>query len=172
MKRVVLDTNLYIDWINAGLRDALLVGSGYTRLLSTVVLMELWAGTTNRASRRAIEKVERAYIAGRRLLVPTPNVFSAAGKALRDLRTEGLEVRSAGFVNDVLIALSAHAAGATVLTRNRRDFEAIRTVADFDLEVPPLVATGAMRSSHCVFGRVRFRFSSVSLPISRSSAAV
>jgi hypothetical protein len=37
VKRFVLDTNLYIDWINAGLREALLVGSGYTRLLSTVL---------------------------------------------------------------------------------------------------------------------------------------
>ena len=135
MKRVVLDTNLYIDWINAGLRDPLLVGSGYTRLLSSVVLMELWAGTTNRSSRGAIKKVERAYVSGGRLLAPTPAVFSAAGKALRDLRTEGLEVRSAAFVNDVLIALSARAAGATVFTRNRRDFQAIRQISDFDLEI-------------------------------------
>lgn len=135
MKRVVLDTNLYIDWINVGLREALLVGPGYTRLLSTVVLMELWAGTTNRPSRGAVQKVERAYMAGQRLLAPTPGVFSAAGRALGDLRAEGFDVRSSAFVNDVLIALSARVAGAKVLTRNRGDFQAIRKVSDFDLEI-------------------------------------
>jgi predicted nucleic acid-binding protein len=136
VKRVVLDTNLYIDWINSGLREPLLAGVGYTRILSTVVLMELRAGTTNRPSRAAVEKLERAYVAGQRLLPPTPAVFSAAGRALRDLRAKGFDVRSAAFVNDVLIALSARAAGASVLTRNRLDFQAIKSVSDFDLEFP------------------------------------
>ncbi len=135
MKRVVIDTNLYIDWINAGLREALLVGPGYTRILSAVVLLELWAGTTNLPSRRAVEKIERAYTTAQRLLVPMPGVFAESGRVLRDLRAAGLEVRSAAFMNDVLIALSARAAGARVLTRNRSDFQAIRKVSPFDLEI-------------------------------------
>jgi predicted nucleic acid-binding protein len=42
---------------------------------------------------------------------------------------------SPSLVNDVLIALSARAIGATVLTSNARDFAAIREVRSFSLTV-------------------------------------
>jgi len=37
--------------------------------------------------------------------------------------------------NDVLIALSARRIGATVITQNRKDFEAIQSVKDFKLKI-------------------------------------
>jgi predicted nucleic acid-binding protein len=44
-------------------------------------------------------------------------------------------VRRAALVNDVLIALTARSIGATLYTADRGDFEAIRRVRDFALEV-------------------------------------
>jgi len=72
---LVIDTNVYVDWINAGRHG----------------------------------DVERDH-----------NIAS-----------------SHSIVNDVLIALSARASGAVVVTQNERDFRAIQTIRPFRLEVVP-----------------------------------
>jgi predicted nucleic acid-binding protein len=134
VKKVVLDTNLYIDWVNRGLREDRMVGAGLVRYLSAVVIMELRAGARTQAGRSAVDRLVRAYAAGDRLVTPSRAVFERAGSALRRLKLAGREVRSAAFVNDVLIALSARAIGATVVTANVGDFEAIRQIDPFALE--------------------------------------
>jgi predicted nucleic acid-binding protein len=45
-----------------------------------------------------------------------------------------MEVRRASLVNDVLIAQSARAIGATVITRDR-DYEQLRPILEFELRV-------------------------------------
>jgi len=42
--RVVIDTNLYIDWLNHGRHEELISQLGTIKYLSAVVLMELLAG--------------------------------------------------------------------------------------------------------------------------------
>ena len=134
MKKVVLDTNLYIDWVNRGLREPLLLGPGLVRYLSAVVVMELRAGAHTRGGRLAVDQLVRVYSASGRLMTPPPAVFDRAGSVLRRLKLAGREVRSASLVSDVLIALGARAIGATVVTANLSDFEAIREIAPFALE--------------------------------------
>jgi predicted nucleic acid-binding protein len=134
VKKVVLDTNVYIDWINRGLREDLMLGPGMVRYLSAVVVMELRAGAHTRAGRASIDQLVRAYTSGSRLIAPSRLVFDRAGSLLRKLRLAGRDVRSASFVNDLLIALSAKMIGAAVVTANVTDFEAIRDVEPFVLE--------------------------------------
>ena len=134
MKKVVLDTNLYIDWMNRGLHEELMLGSGMVRYLSAVVVMELRAGAHTRAGRLAIDHLVRVYAAGDRLTAPPQAVFDRAGSVLRRLKLAGREVRSSSFVNDVLIALGARVIGATVVTANLPDFVAIREIEPFALE--------------------------------------
>jgi predicted nucleic acid-binding protein len=134
VKKVVLDTNLYIDWINRGLRQERMVGAGLIRYLSAVVVMELRAGAQTPAGRAAVDRLVRAYAACGRLIVPAQAVFDRAGSALRRLELAGRPARSAAFVNDLLIALTARMVGATVVTANARGFEAIRQIAPFELE--------------------------------------
>lgn len=134
VKKVVLDTNLYIDWINRGLREDLMLGVGVVRYLSAVVLMELRAGARKRGDRLALDRLARAHASGGRLLAPGHQVFDRCGSLLRQLKLAGAEIRSASLVNDVLIALSARAIGATVMTANVTDFEAIRKLEPFSLE--------------------------------------
>jgi predicted nucleic acid-binding protein len=134
VKKVVLDTNVYIDWINRGLREELMLGAGTLRHLSAVVVMELRAGARSRRDRAAIDRLVRAYASCDRLLAPSRWVFDRAGSALRQLRLAGRDVRAASFVHDVLIALGAREVGATVVTANVDDFEAIRRVVPFSLE--------------------------------------
>jgi predicted nucleic acid-binding protein len=135
MKRTLLDTNVYIDWLNRGAHEAYVLGLGRARILSSVVVMELRAGAPSRSEQRAVDQLVRAYEKGGRLSSPGRTVFEAAGQVLSALRLSGTDVRRASLVNDVLIALSARALGATVVTRNARDFELIRQHRDFSLEV-------------------------------------
>jgi predicted nucleic acid-binding protein len=118
MIKLVLDTNLYVGWLNHGLYEALVVGPGFVRYLSSVVQMELRVGTATRPARRFLDQLVRAYAASARLVAPSTSVFDEAGLVLRALRMAGREVRHAALVNDVLIALTARGLGATLYTAN------------------------------------------------------
>jgi predicted nucleic acid-binding protein len=134
VRKVLPDTNLYIDWIDRGLREDLMIGPGMVRYLSAVVVMELRAGAHTRSGRTAVDQLVRAHAGGNRLLAPRM-AFDDAGSLLRKLKLAGRDVRSSSFVNDVLIALTAKQIGATVLTSNAADFEAIRQIEAFALEI-------------------------------------
>jgi predicted nucleic acid-binding protein len=107
LRKVVLDTNVYVDWFNEKLHEGVVLAPGLVRYL---------------------------YRVSKRVLVPSAGAFDEAGRALAALRARGVDVRRASIVNDVLIAQSARAVGATVITRDR-DYETIRTVLDFRLQI-------------------------------------
>ena len=44
LRKVIIDTNLYIGWMNQGLHEDLMLGQGLVRYLSAIVLMELRVG--------------------------------------------------------------------------------------------------------------------------------
>jgi predicted nucleic acid-binding protein len=134
VKRVLLDTNIYIDWLNSGAREPLLMGPGLVRYLSAVVVLELRVGAGTRTARHAVDRLVRAYQAGQRLIAPPVGAYDRAGSLLRRLKLAGREIRSASLVNDVLIASTARLIGATVITTNISDFAAIRTLEAFSLE--------------------------------------
>ena len=136
MRRLVIDTNLYVDWLNTGRYEEVLFQRNAVKYLSAVVLMELRAGALRPADRRVLDRLQGVFEAAGRLLAPTRTVFVEAGDTLRRLYAEG-HGRRAGhsLVGDVLIALSARSIGATVVTRNERDFRAIAKVRPFRLSV-------------------------------------
>ena len=134
LRKVVLDTNVYVDWLNEKLHDNFVLAPGLVRYLSAVVLMELRAGAKTPRARRAVDELARPYRGGKRIVVPTAAAFDDAGCALRELQRRGVEVRRASLVNDTLIAQSARAIGATVITRDR-DYEILKTVLAFDVQL-------------------------------------
>jgi predicted nucleic acid-binding protein len=135
VRRTLLDTNVYIDWLNQGLREEIVIGAGRVRILSAVVLMELRAGATTRSAVSAVDTLSRAYMKAQRLVAPSPTLYADAGRLLLQLRKGSREVRRASLVSDALIALTARSLGATVITRDGSDFAAIRKHCDFSLEV-------------------------------------
>jgi predicted nucleic acid-binding protein len=135
VKRTVLDTNIYIDWLNDELHEAYVLGPGRVRLLSAIVLMELRAGAGTRRAAKGVDQLARAYQSGQRVVAPSPVLYDEAGHVLRELRRRGRDVRRGSLVNDVLIALTARAQGASVVTRDGSDFTSIREVREFSLEV-------------------------------------
>jgi predicted nucleic acid-binding protein len=137
MRRVVIDTNVYVDWINRGQHEELLFQPETVKYLSAVVLMELRAGALSPRDRRLLQRLETAFERAGRILAPSRTVFADAGDALRRLQTDrGYHLGgSHSIANDVLITLSARSIGATVITQNERDYRAIRAVRPFRLLV-------------------------------------
>lgn len=137
MRRVVIDTNLYIDWLNQGLHENLLFQRESVKHLSAVVMMELYAGARSRQDRRLLDGVLSPFTKSDRLLVPTAAMYKEAGAILSELRTRPAlsRTRHASLSHDILIALSARAIGATVMTQNARDFSAIQRVRPFRLQI-------------------------------------
>lgn len=139
MERVVFDSDLYIDWINAGSHEEFLLGRWFVRYMSTVVLLELQAGAVGPAAAKAVGDLYRTFTRTCRLLSPSPETFWRAGSVLRLLqRRHGFDLRSRfRLVNDCLIALSSRQVGATVITRNERDFRLIHRIVPFSLVILP-----------------------------------
>jgi tRNA(fMet)-specific endonuclease VapC len=137
-EKILLDTNVYVDWLRSGRHEDRVVGRGPVRFLSAVVEMELRAGATTRAARRGLDQAVRGYAATARIIPPSTRTFAEAGDVLRTLRAAGREVRRASLVHDVLIALTARAIGAKLVTVNVGDFQAIRALRPFSLEVVPV----------------------------------
>ena len=139
MRRVVIDTNLYIDWLNARRHENVLFERNAVRYLSAVVVLELYAGAFSFRDRRLVRDVVAVFTRTNRILVPASGVYEEAGHVLRTLQASRghRSGRWSALVNDVLIALSARSIGATVVTSNAKDFDAIRAIRSFKLTVVP-----------------------------------
>jgi predicted nucleic acid-binding protein len=139
MERIVIDTNVYIDWMNEGRREAILFQREAVKYLSAVVVMELLAGAFSLGDRRLVQEVTSAFAKTGRVLAPTASTYEEAGDVLRRLQaTRGYTMASVyGLTNDVLIALSARSIGATVITQNKQDFIAIQTIRPFKMALVP-----------------------------------
>lgn len=137
MKKVVPDTDVYIDWLNSGRYGDVLLAKGFLKYLSAIVLLELEAGAFSKKDQRLVEKLAQGFDQVGRIIVPTAANYRESGKLLRRLQEErGYDLSKAySLVNDVLIALSARRIGAMVITRNAKDFEAIRALRPFSLMV-------------------------------------
>lgn len=135
MQRLLPDTNVWIDWLNEGRFGEILLAKGMLKHMSAVVLMELEAGAFSRREQGMISQLVRTFETRNRLVIPTATDYREAGRILRQLQAEkGYELSKAYWLaNDVLIVLSARRVGATVLTQNAKDFEAIRQHLSFPL---------------------------------------
>jgi predicted nucleic acid-binding protein len=142
MQRVVIDTNIYIDWLNEGRYEDIIFQREAVKHLSAVVLMELLAGAFSIRDRKLIRDITLPFAKANRVVTPTVSIYEEAGDVLRRLQhVHGYSMANAyGLVNDVLIALSARSIGASVITQNERDFVAIQSVRPFKLVVESLTS--------------------------------
>lgn len=140
--RVIIDTSVYIGV----LRDRSFAHAFRPRYerdlartyVSSVVVQELLVGAVTPQQRRQAMELYGPFERVRRLVTPTHTVWKEAGALLSVMTRKTPSLRSrlrAGLVNDVLIALSARTIGARVITRDRNDFELIRTFRPFQLEI-------------------------------------
>jgi predicted nucleic acid-binding protein len=132
LRKLVVDTNIYIGWLNGGLHADWLLGRGWARYLSAVVEMELRVGARTLPARRALDQILTAHLASKRVVSPDAATWDQAGRVLRRLHEAGREIRRSSLFGDVLIALSARSIGACVVT-NDDDFDAIADVVDVEV---------------------------------------
>lgn len=136
-QKVVLDTNVYIDIFNRGMHDRLRDPFRYLAFLVPPVLHELWMGARGRREAKRLTQFQEEFIRLRRLVLPTPTTVVTIGHVCHRLRSQGdLDPVRPAHYNDITIAALARQIGATVITRNARDFAVIRKVLAFDFEAP------------------------------------
>lgn len=130
---VVFDSSILVDDLRTGRYSVRIAGLDELVRTSVVVLAELWRGAVTPSEQAFLRALERRYP----VLTPTEKNWLESGEILirmqRDHGFEGRKLRDLHF--DVLIALTARAYGARLITSNRADFEMIREYRGFELEV-------------------------------------
>jgi predicted nucleic acid-binding protein len=140
--RVLFDTSVYI----AILRDTTFAQTFRPRYVrdislthcSSVVIHELLAGAHTPRHRRQAALLYEPFERVRRIVTPSHLIWKEAAAIVSAVFGNIPQLRSKishGLLNDILIALSGRAIGATVVTRNGEDFRLIQQYRPFALEV-------------------------------------
>ena len=120
---VILDTSIFVDYLRNGRHeDRIDALTGVVRT-SSVVLAELWRGASRPSELDYLRVLEKNHA----ILVPTERNWLDSGELLGQVRVDrGFtpdKLRNLHF--DALIALTARAHGARLITSDRADFELV-----------------------------------------------
>jgi predicted nucleic acid-binding protein len=130
---LIFDTSIFIDHLRTGCHEERIESIAGLIRSSSIVLAELWRGATKPAEHAFLKALEKNHP----VLTPSEKLWLESGQLLGKMRSDkGLapeKLRDLHF--DVLIALTARAVGARLITSNRGDFELIKKYRDFNLEV-------------------------------------
>ncbi|HXO86402.1 MAG TPA: PIN domain-containing protein [Gemmatimonadales bacterium] len=137
--RVVPDTNVWITW-SARAPEDLTLGERSDALpfLATITLQELWAGARSTAERAYCERLLVEAQRHGKLLNPPAAAWILAGQTLSLLSGRRVfgAARLRAIRNDVLLAATAWAYDAAVMTHNRADFARIAAVLPVRVVAP------------------------------------
>jgi predicted nucleic acid-binding protein len=129
----IIDTSVYVELLRHGRFEEDLIRLPLLVRNSAVVLSELRRGAFLPRERRWIDELEESHP----VFFPGQWEWRRSGEILQRMRKtqsfEGHKLRELHF--DALIALTARAVGATLITCNRSDFEILRKHERFDLVV-------------------------------------
>jgi len=129
----IIDTSVYVELLRSGRFAEELIALPHLVRNSAVVLSELRRGATLPKERKWIDELERNH----RVFFPGLREWRRAGEILeRVRRSKGYEAEKLRDLHfDALIALTARAIGAVVITCNRAAFEVLRSEERFDLAI-------------------------------------
>jgi predicted nucleic acid-binding protein len=129
----LFDTSVLVDHLRTNRHAQRMTDLTLPLKNSSVVLAELWRGSTSQDEQKLLREIEKNYS----ILTPTSNNWLESGLILAKIREdkefEPHRLRDLHF--DVLIALTACSSGARLITSNRVDFEMIRKYREFKLEI-------------------------------------
>jgi predicted nucleic acid-binding protein len=135
--KYIIDSDLYIELLRTGQYHDI-IAEIYTRetpniYFSSVVVQELLSGVISEIGRKNVEAVVSPFEKSGRIVTPGYADWKETGNILSKLCAERPELKSklSQMINDTLIAMSAKSIGATVVTLNSVDFEAIKSVRNF-----------------------------------------
>lgn len=135
--KVIVDTSVYIPFINDGISHPILDAAFGSPLLymSAVVMEELYAGAFDRETIKLLDKLCSTFENVGRMVTPDAANWRLCGMVVAKMgRKYGFDrTYLSTITKDILIAVSARQIGAYVLTNNIRDFLRIREFVDFKL---------------------------------------
>lgn len=135
--KLILDTSIYIPFINDGVAHPIIdFSQGHPIFfMSAVVMEELYAGTSDAATIRLLDRLFDTFAKLNRMVAPDASDWQKAGRVVAQLgRKYGFEeVFLSRITHDVLIALSARRIGASVVTNNMKDFLRIQEYVDIKI---------------------------------------
>lgn len=136
-EKVVFDTCIYIDLFNRGKYKIEFSGFKKIMYISHPVLHELWIGAKTEKEVNHLLNLSHTFIKLKRLIKPHPKTQLKIGIICQKLYSSGLlDPRNPKIYNDICIALLARQIGATLVTKNMKDFKIIRKVIDFKFRLP------------------------------------
>ena len=134
-RKIIIDTNIYIDLFNDGRHVEIVNAFVNVTYLAHPVLHELWMGVKGRDEIKALRAWQETFIKLKRLIVPDTSTLVLIGQVCHKMRSSGkIDPVHPKHCNDITIAALARQIGATVLTKNKKDFKRIQSVIDFDFE--------------------------------------
>jgi predicted nucleic acid-binding protein len=134
-RKIIIDTGVYIDLFNRGSNREIINPFQHITYLAYPVLHELWMGLQDRQEIRQLTAWRDRFIQLQRIIVPTVASLVQIGEACLQLKKAGkLDPTHPKHYNDVAISAAARQIGATVITKNAKDFQVIQSVIDFDFE--------------------------------------
>ena len=137
--KVILDTSIYIPFINDGIENPVIDLRSRKPLsyLCAVVIEELYAGAHDKTSINLLDRLYETFNKIGRLIVPEAADWQRTGKVIAKLGNKyGFEEKFLSKItNDVLIALSARKIGAIIVTKNTMDFIRIKEFVDFKIYI-------------------------------------
>lgn len=135
--KFIIDSDLYIELLRTG-RHHEIIAEIYMRetpniYFSSVVAQELFTGVINETGRVNVETLVKPFEKTGRIVTPGYAAWRETGHILSKLRVQQPHLKSKlpRLINDTLIAMSAKSIGATVVTLNSSDFEAIHSIRNF-----------------------------------------
>ena len=135
--KLVLDTSIYIPFINQGIAHPTIeVRQGRPLIfMSAVVMEELYAGALDFSSVKLLDKMHDTFSGMGRLIVPDAMDWQKTGKVVAQLgKKYGFEkLFLSRITNDILIAATTRKIGAVVVTNNQKDFLKIQEYIDFKI---------------------------------------
>jgi len=124
--KLVLDTSVYIPFINLGIAHPTIeIHQGHPLIyMSAVVMEELYAGALDASSVKLLDKMFDTFSSMSRLVIPNAMDWQKAGRVVAQLgKKYGFKkMFLARITNDILIAATARKIGAAIVTNNRKDF--------------------------------------------------
>jgi len=134
-RKIIIDTGVYIDLFNKDLYRKIINPFQHVTYLAYPVLHELWMGLKDRREIRLLTAWRDRFIQLQRIIVPTVGTLVLIGEACLQLKSTGkLDPTHPKHYNDVAISAATRQVGATVITKNAKDFQIIQSVIDFDFE--------------------------------------
>ena len=136
-EKVVFDTCIYIGLFNRGQYKNEISGFKKIMYMSHPVLHELWMGAKTKKEIDHLLNLSHTFIKLKRLIKPDPKTQLKIGIACQKLYSSGiLDPRHPKIYNDLCIALLTRQIGATLVTKNIKDFEIIQKIIDFKFRLP------------------------------------